>query len=53
MVAHRLTTAARADRIAVVDGGQIVEVGTHADLLEAGGPYATLWAAYVGDTVTA
>ncbi len=50
VVAHRLTTAARADRIAVLDGGLVVEVGTHAALLEADGTYARLWAAYVGDS---
>ncbi|WP_159847124.1 ABC transporter ATP-binding protein [Nocardia sp. CY41] len=44
IVAHRLGTAARADRIAVVDHGRIVEFGPHAELLAAGGPYARLWA---------
>ncbi|NKY30307.1 ABC transporter ATP-binding protein [Nocardia gamkensis] len=45
LVAHRLGTAARADRIAVVDHGRIVEIGSHAELLAAGGPYTRLWAA--------
>jgi ATP-binding cassette subfamily B protein len=43
VVAHRLATAARADRIVVLDGGRIVEDGSHEDLLEAGGTYARLW----------
>ncbi|MEP7024883.1 MAG: ABC transporter ATP-binding protein, partial [Actinomycetota bacterium] len=49
VVAHRLTTAARADRIVVMANGQIAETGTHEELLAAGGTYAELWSAFVGD----
>jgi len=49
VVAHRLTTASRADRIFVVDGGRVAESGTHDELLAAGGPYAAMWAAFTGD----
>ncbi|MFJ6760839.1 ABC transporter ATP-binding protein [Streptomyces sp. NPDC091273] len=46
VVAHRLTTAARADRVVVLDAGTVVETGTHAQLLAAQGPYRRLWDAY-------
>jgi ATP-binding cassette subfamily B protein len=46
MVAHRLTTAMRADRIIVVDEGGVVESGSHEDLLAAGGPYATMFSVW-------
>jgi ATP-binding cassette, subfamily B, bacterial len=49
VVAHRLTTASRADRIIVLDGGQVAETGTHAELLAAGRTYAAMWAAFTGD----
>jgi ATP-binding cassette subfamily C protein len=46
IVAHRLTQAANADRVIVLDDGRIIEDGPHADLLVAGGHYADLWAAW-------
>ena len=49
VIAHRLSTAMNADRIAVVDAGRIVETGPHDELLAAGGPYAHLWAAFTGE----
>ena len=44
VIAHRLATARRADRIAVVDDGRIVELGSHRELVAAGGRYATMFA---------
>jgi ATP-binding cassette, subfamily B, bacterial len=53
LVAHRLTTAARADRIVVIDQGRVAEQGTHQELLDADGEYAALWAAFTGDRLVA
>lgn len=46
VVAHRLTQAAECDEVAVMAGGRIVERGRPADLVAAGGAYATLWEAW-------
>jgi ATP-binding cassette subfamily C protein len=46
VVAHRLTQAAAADRVIVLDAGRVVESGTHAGLVAAGGRYAALWSAW-------
>jgi ATP-binding cassette subfamily B protein len=50
VVAHRLTTAARADRIMVLDSGRIVEAGSHDELLAAMSTYAALWDAFTGES---
>ncbi|UFS60798.1 ABC transporter ATP-binding protein [Subtercola endophyticus] len=46
VIAHRLQTARAADRIAVLHDGRIAEVGSHDELLAAGGRYATMWQAF-------
>jgi ATP-binding cassette subfamily B protein len=45
-IAHRLSTAERADRVAVVEGGRIVELGSHVELAAAGGSYARMHATW-------
>ncbi len=47
-IAHRLSTIASLDRLVVLDKGQIVEAGTHAELLDADGLYADLWSRQSG-----
>jgi ABC-type multidrug transport system fused ATPase/permease subunit len=47
-IAHRLSTLAHLDRLIVLEKGQIVEDGSHADLLLRGGVYAGLWNRQVG-----
>ncbi|MFE0646112.1 ABC transporter ATP-binding protein [Streptomyces sp. NPDC058877] len=49
IVAHRLSTAARADRVVLMDHGRVAEDGTHGELLALGGRYAALWSAFIGE----
>lgn len=53
VIAHRLHTITEADRVLVLDGGQIVETGTHAELLRSGGRYRRLWDARETDSAAA
>ena len=52
VIAHRLSTVRRADRILVVERGQIVEEGSHAELLVAGGLYQRLYELQFSDDVS-
>lgn len=47
-IAHRLSTIAAMDRLIIMDGGQVVEQGSHKELLAKGGIYANLWAHQTG-----
>ena len=53
VIAHRLSTAERSDRVGVVADGHLVELGTHADLVAAGGRYASLYRSWVGGLASA
>ncbi len=46
IIAHRLSTAERADRVVVMDGGRVVEVASHDELVAQGERYARLWASW-------
>ena len=46
MIAHRLSTVVGADKILVLEGGRVVEQGSHRELVETGGLYARMWADY-------
>ncbi|MCG8915744.1 ABC transporter ATP-binding protein/permease [Actinokineospora sp. PR83] len=47
-IAHRLQTAHDADRVAVMDAGRLIEIGTHDELVAAGGAYGALWRSWHG-----
>ena len=53
VIAHRLSTVRRADRIITIERGEIVEDGTHEQLLRNGGRYATLYRHQAGDDAVA
>lgn len=50
VIAHRLSTAERADLVGVMEAGELVELGPHSELVNAGGIYADLYAAWVSQT---
>jgi len=52
VIAHRLSTSERADMVGVVDGGELVELGPHDDLVARGGAYARLYATWVAGTAS-
>ncbi len=50
LIAHRLSTAMRADRIVVVGDGRLLELGTHDELIARGGPYAEMYATWISQS---
>ncbi|MET0729397.1 MAG: ABC transporter ATP-binding protein, partial [Acidimicrobiales bacterium] len=53
VIAHRLSTVRHAHRIHVLDAGQVIEAGTHEELVEAGGLYAAFWRVQTGESTLA
>ena len=53
IIAHRLSTAERADRVVVMDAGRVVEVASHDELVAQGARYASLWASWQAGVATA
>jgi ATP-binding cassette subfamily B protein len=53
VIAHRLSTSERADMVGVVDGGELVELGPHAELVAGGGAYARLYTTWAAGTAVA
>ena len=53
VIAHRLSTVRHAHRIHVLEAGEVIEAGTHEELVELGGLYAALWRVQTGEAVTA
>jgi ATP-binding cassette, subfamily B, bacterial len=51
-IAHRLSTAARADRVMVLEHGRLVEDGPHAELVAAGGPYSRMYESWIAATAS-
>ncbi|MEY2444981.1 MAG: ATP-binding cassette, subfamily bacterial [Ilumatobacteraceae bacterium] len=51
-IAHRLSTAARADRVMVLEHGRLVEDGPHSELVAAGGPYSRMFEAWMSSTAS-
>lgn len=52
LIAHRLTTAMKADRIVVIDDGRVVEIGSHNELVARGGRYAGMYATWISHAET-